>query len=314
MSNMKKALLIRITGVLVLALFISSFITYYAVGHQLLDNNITTLSETLKVIDYAIDYQDNLQEQIISLHKISFDDDTRITIIDKNGIVYADTSTKEIEGLENHIQREEIQEALREGDGSATRYSQTVEKNLLYVAKLSYDTNYILRISVPYKGISDFIYMVIPFLLLGIGIAFIVSWAVAVQFTNAITRPLHEISSKMEKMKDNDFEFIPRNYRYEELTIISDTTLRLTKELRAHVNKLEKEKKIRQEFFSNASHELKTPITSIKGYTELLEAGFVQDEPTKRDFMQRILKETENMTSLINDILMISQQIGRAQV
>ena len=64
---------------------------------------------------------------------------------------------------------------------------------------------------------------------------------------------------------------------------------------------------IRQEFFTNASHELKTPITSIKGYIELLENGMATDENMKMEFMARIKKEAQNMASLINDILMISR-------
>ena len=73
------------------------------------------------------------------------------------------------------------------------------------------------------------------------------------------------------------------------------------------MKKLNFEKLVRQEFFSNASHELKTPITSIKGYTELLESGMVSDEEVKKDFLSRIKKETENMVNLISDILMISK-------
>ena len=52
---------------------------------------------------------------------------------------------------------------------------------------------------------------------------------------------------------------------------------------------------------------MKTPITSIHGYAELLESGMVQDEAMKQDFVKRIKKEAENMTGLINDILMISR-------
>ena len=63
----------------------------------------------------------------------------------------------------------------------------------------------------------------------------------------------------------------------------------------------------REEFVSNVSHELKTPITSIQGYAELLESGMIQDESMKMDFARRIKKEAANMTGLINDILMISR-------
>ena len=73
------------------------------------------------------------------------------------------------------------------------------------------------------------------------------------------------------------------------------------------MNQIELERQIRQEFFSNASHELKTPITSVQGYAELLESGIIQDEDQKMDFVRRIKKEAVHMTSLINDILMISR-------
>jgi two-component system phosphate regulon sensor histidine kinase PhoR len=67
------------------------------------------------------------------------------------------------------------------------------------------------------------------------------------------------------------------------------------------------EKMVRQEFFSNASHELKTPLTSIRGYLELIENGMASDEEMKKEFLARIKKEAANKTNLINDILMISR-------
>lgn len=64
---------------------------------------------------------------------------------------------------------------------------------------------------------------------------------------------------------------------------------------------------MRQEFFSNASHELKTPITSIQGYAELLTSGIKYSEDQREEFLQRIKTEAGNMTGLINDILTISR-------
>ena len=65
--------------------------------------------------------------------------------------------------------------------------------------------------------------------------------------------------------------------------------------------------KMRQEFFSNVSHELKTPMTSIKGYSELLQAGMIDDPQIKQQSLSKILKEVDQMSQLINDILMISR-------
>lgn len=65
--------------------------------------------------------------------------------------------------------------------------------------------------------------------------------------------------------------------------------------------------KVRREFFSNASHELKTPITSIKGSAELLCSDLPISDKQSRELLTRIGLETERMNMLINDIIMISR-------
>lgn len=65
--------------------------------------------------------------------------------------------------------------------------------------------------------------------------------------------------------------------------------------------------KSRQRFFEAASHELKTPITSISGFSELLCSGLDLPEEQRRDIAECIRKESARMTSLIGDIIMISR-------
>ena len=64
---------------------------------------------------------------------------------------------------------------------------------------------------------------------------------------------------------------------------------------------------MRQEFFSNVSHELKTPITAIKGYSELLQTGMIDNQEIRKKSLDKILKEADHMSQLIDDILMISR-------
>ena len=64
---------------------------------------------------------------------------------------------------------------------------------------------------------------------------------------------------------------------------------------------------MRQEFFSNASHELKTPITAIKGSTELLCAGLPLQEEQRQELLMRIGWETDRMCKLVEDIIMLSR-------
>ena len=276
---MKRAILLRFVAILMLALAVSSVFSYYFIGKNMLKNNRQSMINTAHVVDYALDYEGDLQEQLLRLHEATMDEQSRITIITEDGTVVADNEIEQPKSLENHLEREEVKEALKTGTGFSSRYSASLGRSMLYVAICSGKGPYVIRMSVPYTNMLDYMILIFPLLLLGTGIAFVISVIIAVRFTNTITTPLNEISR----------------------------TMKMAAEIREHMDRLEKEKRIRQEFFSNASHELKTPITSIKGYAELLDQGFVKDEATKKDFIARILKETDNMTNLINDILMISR-------
>ena len=72
------------------------------------------------------------------------------------------------------------------------------------------------------------------------------------------------------------------------------------------VTQLRRTEQIRSEFIANAAHELKSPITSIKGFAELLSSGIVEDESKKRDYLARISQESERMMRLTEDILQLS--------
>lgn len=301
---MKRAILVRFVSVLLLALMLCSAISYYFMGKELLKQNIGSLMNVIHVIDYSLNYEKNLQEEILRLHEAALDKSIRVTVIAEDGEVYADTDAS---GLENHLEREEIKEALEKGMGYSTRYSDTLEKWMLYVAAVSGEGKGIIRVSVPYTGLKEYLSIIFPMLLLAIAVAFAVAAVIAIRFTNTVTRPLNEISEEMQKVQKEELEFHFKHYKYEELNVISHTTTKLSKEIREYIKQVENERRIRQEFFSNASHELKTPITAIKGYAELLDNGFVQDEETRNSFVKRILKSTENMITLINDILMISR-------
>lgn len=78
----------------------------------------------------------------------------------------------------------------------------------------------------------------------------------------------------------------------------------VTHPLKRNEKQLEERKK---DFFSNATHELKTPITSILGFAEMLNQGLIQTENEKTQVLQRIETEARRMSDLIKDLLMVSK-------
>ena len=156
--------------------------------------------------------------------------------------------------------------------------------------------------------------MLLPAAIVSFGAAMLCSLITTQRFVSSVTRPMRDISRKMLQVKGDYTELHFDRYQYPEINVIAETITNMSQNVKEYLSQIDREKQIRQEFFSNASHELKTPITSIQGYAELLESGMIQDESMKMDFARRIKKEAANMTGLINDILMISRLPYRATV
>ena len=113
----------------------------------------------------------------------------------------------------------------------------------------------------------------------------------AALLTRALVSPVLSMTEDLDHIQDN----VP----YKELvpfaeSIHSDRILR------------ENNEKMRQEFTANVSHELKTPLTSISGYAELIETGIAKPEDVP-DFGRKIHSEAARMIQLVNDILQLSK-------
>ena len=306
---MRKAVLGKFVLVLLAALCINSVIFYISASHLLMQTTAQSLIYTLRSIDNLLDYGQSDQEllkQTENLEDFTEADESRLTLIRGDGTVAADSDAEAGE-MDNHLEREEVSRALESGEGYVTRWSETLGQEMLYAACRSQHSDMVLRLAVPYYGMSEFLPMLFPAVIISFLIALGISFIFSQRFASSITRPLQEISREMLKVRGDYGDLHFQKYKYSEINVIADTTMKMSRNVKEYLSQIEKEKQIRQEFFSNASHELKTPITSIQGYAELLESGMIQDENMKLDFARRIKKEAENMTGLINDILMISR-------
>ncbi len=304
---MKRAIVKRFIVVLIVAMAISSIVismSYYRLAsHRVMED----MKSVLLLLDATIDWESSdLEKQIVEISS-QMNNDYRITIIDNDGSVLADSETGNPETMENHKNRKEVKEAFQNGFGTKVRNSSTIKGSMMYAAYCSPTQHKVIRISIHHDVITDLMKMMVPSIAISLLLALSVAGVLTNKFAASVTKPILEISHKLEGIYDEKIDFNFPHYQYDELNIIARTTTDMSKSVQDYIRKLEKEKTIRQEFFSNASHELKTPLTAIRGYAELLQSGMASDTQMQKEFLGRIHSEVEEMTSLINDILMISR-------
>lgn len=304
---MKRAIVKRFIVVLIVAMAISSIVismSYYRLAsHRVMED----MKPVLLLLDATIDWESSdLEKQIVEISS-QMNNDYRITIIDNDGSVLADSETGNPETMENHKNRKEVKEAFQDGFGTKVRNSSTIKGSMMYAAYCSPTQHKVIRISIHHDVITDLMKMMVPSIAISLLLALSVAGVLTNKFAASVTKPILEISHKLEGIYDEKIDFNFPHYQYDELNIIARTTTDMSKSVQDYIRKLEKEKTIRQEFFSNASHELKTPLTAIRGYAELLQSGMASDTQMQKEFLGRIHSEVEEMTNLINDILMISR-------
>ena len=214
-------------------------------------------------------------------------DDLRITLISRDGSVLFESATDQ--PMENHLSRPEIQQALASGVGREIRDSQTLGYETYYYA-VRMPNGDVLRVAQDAETIWSIYDSSIPAIVLSCIALMLAAAVLSALLTRALVQPVLHMTE--------DLDHIQENVPYKELipfaeSIHSDRILR------------ENNEKMRQEFTANVSHELKTPLTSISGYAELIETGIAKPADVQ-GFAQKIHVEATRMIQLVNDILQLS--------
>lgn len=188
------------------------------------------------LIERQLDFDSNLQIQIDQLAPLAYQDHTRITVIDESGKVLADS--EEITN-EDHSTRKEIINAKNEKIGYASRYSNTLKQNLLYVAY--YHNHHIIRIAIPYSGLFDNAKILFPPILFSSIVSFIIALALSYHLSKKLTKPIVEINNDINRINIGK-EIKLKQYDINEYNIIDDAIYHLYNDITITMNRLKEEK------------------------------------------------------------------------
>ena len=277
----------KIQRSLVLILFVILLLFYAILAVILYNRNMSILEDEVRQEAKYIQAAINISGTDYLEQMDGVDWDTRLTQIASDGEVLYDSRRDETT-IENHRGRPEVQDALENGTGEDVRMSDTVGREMYYYAVLL-DDGSVLRVARSVDGLIRTAVNVFPVMgalavLMLCFAALLARWQ-----TKRLIKPINEL----------DLEYPLENDVYPELRPLLVAMDKQNKEKEAVSN-------MRKEFSANVSHELKTPLTSISGYAEIMKNGMVRpvDIPV---FSERIYKEARRLITLVEDIIKLSK-------
>lgn len=224
------------------------------------------------------------------------DEEFRITLIDPDGNVRYDNRV-DTQTLDNHAARPEVMGAWICGEGESIRRSSTVGQNTFNYAILLQNGD-VLRVSQLSHSVWSLFFTAMPYFILLVAAAVALCVLLSRYLTRSLVAPIEELGKHMDDMEDVE--------TYEELKPFVQT-------IRNQHEAIMESAQMRQEFTANVSHELKTPLTAISGYSELIENGMADEQDITR-FAAGIHKNAKRLLTLINDTIRLSELDAASEV
>ncbi len=232
-----------------------------------------------------------------------------ITVVNESGNVLADSGAILKNGTaENIANQSEISDALAGIVAFYTRRQQSTQTNWFYVAypvRSAGKTDGVIRVGVPLTSIEQRLRHDLIVFLEIIFATGTITVLISLWLARRVNKPLQEMSAMAKKiaLSGDISEFVPVSRRDE----IGELGLSFNQ----MIGRLAEQERMRQDFLSNASHELKTPTMAIGSVVEALQAGAAEDPTMRRQFLNSLEKLVERQYSLLQDLLDITRLDGR---
>ena len=289
----------------VFMLFAASFIIFQhdrekSYKIDLLDTRLQDYNEHMAEV-LAINR--NMSEQSIDAYvKSHYEPDMRVTMIGMDGKVFYDNKYKNYAKLENHLSRDEVRQALRQGAGyDIDRKSSTMGQSYFYSATSFPRQHFIIRSALPYNNSLARMLQTDQHYIWFSAVAVLLLTVLLYRFTHRLGTNIMKLrtfasrADHNESLESEDLVAFPDD----ELGEIAEKIIKIYKRLQ-HTK--QEQNILKRQLTQNIAHELKTPVASIMGYLEtILDNPSINDE-MKKQFLQRCYAQAQRLTSLLRDI------------
>ncbi|WP_019228299.1 HAMP domain-containing sensor histidine kinase [Sedimentibacter sp. B4] len=164
-----------------------------------------------------------------------------------------------------------------------------------------------LLIHSPVEGMNDAIFEGFKMLVISIVIALVLSIVISVFLAMYFTKPLKKMKSTALVLAEGDYTAKTGIVQDDEIGELAATIDVLSERLDKASHESERLQKQRQDFITNISHELRTPVTVIRGSLEAICDGVVKDPAQVKEYNKQMLNESKGLERLVNDLLELSR-------
>jgi two-component system phosphate regulon sensor histidine kinase PhoR len=239
----------------------------------------------------------------------------RVTITHLDGAVLGDSEVESegLGGVENHAKRQEIRGALETGFGTSVRRSATLGLDFLYAAMpLEEDGERVgtLRLALPLSDVQAKVTALVRAIALWALLCLVCAVVLSVFVSRSVHRPLRAIAAMAERIASGEDVGRRKEWSDDEIGRIGSALESLSQRVGETIAALSSEKaqlrkmeEVRKVFVANVSHELRTPLAAIKGYSETLKRGGIDDRENRMEFIDAIERHSDRLTILVDDLL-----------
>ena len=292
-------------------LFFGTLLTVAVAGYLLLEkveinNHKTMLTNMINQFILSDPSDSKLKDMVKEIRQKTA---VRVTIIDEQGVVVYE-SNRDTKGMSNHLNRPEIREAKKGKIGSSIRYSQSVNRDFLYVAK--HEGDRYIRMAYALKSIKEkffkFWFKAMGLFTLSMLLAFWVAMKTNRKITHDLQRIKTDLQNLLNKKYEVDFDEVSCCKEFESISKqINKVSKKLQKRDRQkakYTKNLKLLSKKQSDIISAISHEFKNPVAAIMGYTQSVREDKELSENIRDKFLEKVLKNAQKISTMIDRLAM----------
>ncbi len=280
---------------------------------EVMKSSRESIKYTLSVRDYIFKDKALIQEGNYLIEYISSNYESELEISDVNGdLIATNIKDKPIEFTNNlnDVKNGKTIVNIKYNNNylnGILSYPIIINKSYIGIINLTKDYTELL---IEYEKATNILTLIESALIIFI-------FAISYRLTNKIVTPIENLTSASKKLGEGNYDININIDGNDEISILSREFINMKSKIQEQILDIEKEKdKVeklalsRKIFFDTVTHELKTPLTSIIGYSEMILDNIVDDENFKLRAIGRIHSESERLNTLVLEIIKISKGLS----